>query len=476
MPLFGKFPRYLTVTIFLHKSFRDSKGLRKKSVVASELSPSIEPAISAEAKTAEAKTELETSQRRDNPAGMAAESAWAPLGNPLYRAFWIASLFSNLGTWIHEVGAAWLMTQLDPSPVMVSSVRAAMALPILFLALPAGVLADRIDRRKLLIGTQCWMLIIAVTLAALTLADAVTPSVLLLLTAAAGLGMVIHAPSWQASIPELVPRSQLTSAIALGSISFNLARAAGPALGGFLVAWLGSWSAFAVNAGSFAGVIGVLLFWKRAERESSAGRSYWNALKDGVVFVVGDQTMRHVLIRVMLFVAPAGGLWALLPLVAHDMLGWDAPGYGVMVGGIGLGAVLAASIMPAARQRLGVGGVVAVAHGLVGAVLVMLAFSPGGMFCVAAMLVAGAGWMMAMTTLNSSAQLVLPSRLRARGLACYLTSFAAAMSGGSLLWGTVARRFDLPTSLALAGIAILVTGCFGHLLKINDLQQRDSNY
>lgn len=401
------------------------------------------------------------------------ESAWAPLAIPLYRAFWIASFFSNLGTWIHEVGAAWLMTQLDPSPMMVSAVRASMAIPILFLALPAGVLADRIDRRKLLIGTQCWMLLIAVTLATLTFLDAVTPTVLLLLTAAAGLGMVIHAPSWQASIPELVPRSQLTSAIALGSISFNLARAAGPALGGFLVAWLGSWSAFAVNAGSFAGVIGVLLMWKRTERESSAGRSYWNSLKDGVVFVASDQTMRHVLIRVVLFVAPAGGLWALLPLVAHDMLGWDAPGYGVMVGGIGLGAVLAAAIMPAAKRRLGVGGVVAVAHGLVGVVLVLLSFAPGGIISVLAMMVAGAGWMMAMTTLNSSAQLVLPSKLRARGLACYLTAFAAAMSGGSLLWGAVARWYDLSTALGGAGLAILALAGIGHLLKISDLQHQD---
>ena len=389
---------------------------------------------------------------------------------PLYRAFWIASLFSNLGTWIHEVGAAWLMTQLDPSPVMVSAVRAAMALPILFLALPAGVLADRVDRRKLLIGTQCWMLCIALVLASLTLLGLVTPGILLALTMAAGLGMVVHAPSWQASIPELVPRSQLTSAIALGSISFNLARAAGPALGGLLVAWLGSWSAFAVNAGSFAGVIGVLFFWKRTERESSAGRSYWNSLQDGVKFVAQDRTMRHVLLRVILFVAPAGGLWALLPLVAHDMLGWDAPGYGILVGGIGLGAVLAAGIMPRARHRLGVEGVIAVAHVSVGAVMLLLAFSPGGIVSATLMLLAGSGWMMAMTTLNSSAQLVLPSKLRARGLACYLTSFAAAMSAGSLIWGGIARSTSLPTSLALAGFTILVFAGIGHALKIGEPQ------
>jgi MFS family permease len=380
----------------------------------------------------------------------------------------VASFFSNLGTWVHEVGAAWLMTELDPSPFMVSAVRAAMALPILFLALPAGVLADRIDRRKLLIGTQCWMLVIAVTLASLTFLQLVTPTILLCLTAAAGLGMVIHAPSWQASIPELVPRSQLTSAIALGSISFNLARAAGPALGGLMVAWLGSWSAFAVNAGSFAGVIGVLLVWKRTETESSEGQSFRDALTEGVRFVYHDTTMRHVLARVILFVVPAGGLWALLPLVAHDMLAWDAPGFGIMVGAIGLGAVLAAGIMPSARHRFGVGGVLLISHLLTSTVLLTLSMSPGGTIAVLLMLIAGAGWMMAMTTLNSSAQLQLPRKLRARGLACYLTAFAAAMSGGALLWGSIARLTNLQTALAAAGMAIIATAIAGSMLRISD--------
>lgn len=370
---------------------------------------------------------------------------------------------SNLGTWIHETGAAWLMTQLDDSPLMVSSVRAAMALPLLILALPAGVLADRVDRRRLLIGTQTWMLCTAATLAALTWLELVTPSILLLLTAAMGLGMVLHAPTWQASVPELVPRAQLTSAIALGSISFNLARATGPAVGGLLVAWLGSWSAFAVNAGSFAGVLGVLIFWRREERESAEGQSFKAALFTGLRFAVQNQTMRHVLTRVALFVVPASGLWSLLPLVAHDLLDWDALGYGMLVGGIGVGAVVAAGFMPWARYRLGVPGTLLLAHCLAGIALLGIAANWGGPFTLGLMLAAGAGWMMALTSLNSTAQLVLPRNLRARGMSSYLAVFAASMSGGSLLWGAIARFAGLQISIMLAGFAVLLFAIIGRM-------------
>ena len=180
-------------------------------------------------------------------------SAWAPLGNPVYRSFWIASLVSNLGTWMHEIGSGWLMTELDASPLMVSSVRTAMATPIVLLAIPAGVLADRVDRRRLLLGTQTLMLVTTAIMAAMTATGVIASWSLLAMTFVMGIGLTLHAPTWQASIPELVPRVQLSRAIALGSISFNLARAVGPALAGLLVAMTGSWIAFSINAVSFAG-------------------------------------------------------------------------------------------------------------------------------------------------------------------------------------------------------------------------------
>ncbi|WP_164102188.1 MFS transporter [Candidatus Laterigemmans baculatus] len=403
-----------------------------------------------------------------SPPPSALAAAWHPLRIPMYRAFWMASLMSNLGTWIHEVGASWLMTQLDPSPVMVSSVRAAMALPMLLLALPAGVLADRIDRRRLLIGTQWWMLLTAVLLATLAFQGWVTPWVLLMLTAATGLGMVLHGPTWQASIPELVPRHSLASAIALGSISFNLARSAGPALGGLMVAWLGSWSAFAINAGSFAGVIGVLMCWKRSETESAEGRSFLGSLGDGLRFASGDRTMRHVLVRVGLYVLPAGALWSLLPLVAHDMLQWNALGYGVLVGGIGLGAVLAAIVLPLVRGRWGADRTLVVSHLATAAALALTALSPSRTGTALLMLLAGGGWMMTLTTLNSTAQMTLPRKLRARGMGSYLTAFAAAMSGGALLWGGVARACGLSTALATASLVLLASIAAGRMLPLGD--------
>lgn len=404
----------------------------------------------------------------DHEATPVTNSPWAPLRLPIYRAFWMASLLSNLGTWVHEVGAAWLMTQLDPSPVMVSAVRSAMALPIVFLALPAGVLADRVDRRRLLLGTQTWLLLIAITLTVLTFAGAMTPPALLGLTLATGLGMVLHTPTWQASIPELVPRNQLISAIALGSISFNLARAAGPALGGWMVSGFGSWSAFALNALSFIGVIGVLLYWRRNETESSEGRSFFGAMGDGVRYVLGDLSLRNILIRVFLFVIPAGGLWGLLPLVARQMLQWDASGYGILVGMIGLGAVLCAGLMPTLRYRLGISGTLALGHILVILALLGLALSPSRTVVALLMLVTGGGWMMVLTTLNSSMQLHLPKSLRARGMGCYLTAFAIAMGGGSLLWGSLARQTSIPWALGCAGITLSAITLSGLLFPIRE--------
>ncbi len=272
----------------------------------------------------------------DNP------SPWAPLATPIFRLFWIASVVSNLGTWIHEIGAGWLMTSLDASPEMVAAVRVAMALPMTVLAIPAGVLADRIDRRRLLILTQLAMLSTTSVLATLTLTGVITSWLLLALTFTMGLGMVLHILTWQSTIPELVPRTQLPRAIALGSISFNLARAGGPALGGVLIAMAGPWVAFAANAVSFAFVLVVLFSWKRENTESSRGLSYRASLVEGIRYVAGEPTMRWTLTRLMMFMLPASTLWALLPLVAKERLGWEADGFGLLVTMVGSGAVAAA--------------------------------------------------------------------------------------------------------------------------------------
>lgn len=385
-------------------------------------------------------------------------SAWAPLRLPLFRAFWLASLASNFGTWIHEIGAGWLMTSLTTSPEMVSYVRTSMALPIVVLAIPAGVFADRVDRRRLLLVTQLVMFATTATLASLTLAGAITPWFLLSLTFVIGLGMVLHVPTWQASMPELVPRPQLSRAVALGSISFNLARALGPATGGVLIATFGVWSAFAANAISFLGVIFVLTRWRRTQTESSRGQTFRKSLTQGLWYVLHKRTMRHVLLGVALFVGPASVLWALVPLVTRERLGWGPDGFGVLVGTIGVGAVIAAANLSRVQRRLGSDGAVAVSMWAYAVGLAILATFTSVVPVILATLVMGGGWMMALTTLNATAQVTLPRQLRARGMGCYLTAMATSMAVGSLIWGRVAAMTDLPTALGIASGTLVVTG------------------
>ncbi len=383
-------------------------------------------------------------------------SPWAPLAVPLFRAFWLASLASNFGTWIHEIGAGWLMTSLDSSPEMVSFVRTSMAMPIVFLAIPAGVLADRVDRRRLLLGTQLILFATTATLGALTFAEVITPWTLLALTFVVGLGMVLHVPTWQASMPELVPRQQLPRAVALGSISFNLARALGPATGGFLIATFGVWSAFAANAVSFLGVILVLVRWKRSGSESSRGQSFRRSLSQGLWYVLQKKTMRHVLIGVGLFVVPGSALWALVPLLTREQLRWGPDGFGVLVGTIGIGAVVAAWNLPRVQRALGSDGTVASAMLLYAIGMTVISRSTHAGLVIMATLAMGAGWMMTLTTLNATAQVTLPRQLRARGMGCYLTVMALSMASGSLLWGRIAGLTDLPTALtAAAGTMVL---------------------
>ncbi len=397
----------------------------------------------------------------------ASRSPWAPLRNPIFRAFWIASLVSNFGTWIHEVGAGWLMTSLDPRPEMVAAVRTAMSLPIVFLAIPAGVLADRVDRRHLLIATQFVLLLTTATLAGLTFSGAITSWMLLSLTFLIGLGLVVHVPTWQASVPELVPRKQLSRAVALGSVSFNLARAAGPAVGGILIAFAGVWIAFAINAVSFAGVIVVLLLWRRTAKESSRGLSFGLSLYQGVRYVVSNATMRNVMIGVLLFVIPGSALWSLLPLVAKQSLQWDADGFGLLVATIGVGAVAAAWFLPTFQRRFGLNRTRAGSMVLFAVGLMMLGRTSHTYVALAATLMMGSGWMMTLTTLNATAQVTLPSRLRARGMGCYLTAMAISMAIGSLVWGEVAAWTGLVETQMIAATSLVVAAAISFKFSLS---------
>ncbi len=399
-----------------------------------------------------------------------AAGPWSPLAVPTFRVLWIASLASNTGTWVHEVGAAWLMTSLDGTPQMVSAVRVAMSLPILLLAIPAGTLADRVDRPRLLVGVQAMLLMTAATLAVMTFCDTITPTWLLVLTGLMGLGLVIHVPTWQAMIPELIPREQIPQAVALGSISFNLARSVGPATGGLLISLVGTWASFAVNATSFAVVIATLVWTRKPPATTGPHEPFFASMQTGVRLVITDTAIRNVLLRLFLFVMPASAIWSLLPLIAKQQLRWDSRGYGALVAAIGVGAVVAAAALPRLRRLIGADQTVFVSMCVYAAALAVASISASPVAVMTAMLVIGLSWMWVLTTLNSTAQMRLTNSVRARGMACYLSVMAGGMATGSWTWGLIAEEYSHRIALLAAAAVMPIAAVLGTMMK---LESRD---
>ncbi len=384
-------------------------------------------------------------------------SAWSPLQHWFFRALWLASVVSNIGTWMQNVGAAWLMTSLTPSPTLVALVQAVTSLPVFFAALPAGALADVVDRRRLLLWTQGWMLAAAAVLGVLTLIGRTSPGALLTLTFALGLGAAMNAPAWQAIIQELVPLPELPAAVALNSIGFNLARAVGPALGGLVVAAAGTGAVFLLNAASFLGVMVVLSRWQRAPRESELPAEHvLGAMEAGMRYVRYAPALQALLVRAGVFILGGSALWALLPLLAQNQLGLDAGGYGILLGCLGAGAVAGAVLLPRARQRVSADLLVVSATVLFAAVMLTLAFLRHVVLLCAAMGMAGVAWMMLTSTFNVAAQTVVPTWVRARAIAIYLLVFNGGMAAGSALWGIVAARVGTPMAFVSAAVGLIL--------------------
>jgi MFS family permease len=381
----------------------------------------------------------------------AAPSAWAPLERPLFRAVWLATVVSNIGSWMHEVGAGWLMVTLDPSPLLVSLVQAAGALPAFFLALPAGALADIIDRRRYLLAVQGWMMAAAALLGILTLAGAVNAWSLLALTFALGCGSAMMMPAWAATVPELVPRSELASAVALNSMGVNVARAVGPAIAGVLVAAAGPAVAFVLNAFSFLCVIVVLVRWRREPRApGTPAEGFVAAMRAGLIYVRSAARLQAVIIRATCFFFFSSASWALLPLVASRQAGGGAETYGILLACIGAGAVSGALVLPRYRSRFSRDALVRAGTLVYAVAMIALAAGTTLPVLMPAMLASGAAWLAVVSTLHVSAQFAVPEWVRARALSIYFVSYAAGMSGGSVLWGWIASRWGVPFALAIA--------------------------
>ncbi len=286
----------------------------------------------------------------------AAGSAWSPLRIAAFRALWLAQLGSMIGTWMQTVGAQWLLVDDPNAATLVSLVQTASLLPMLLLALPAGVLADTFDRRRLLISVQLLTFVTGVVLAGLSLASDMPPALLLTFTFLLGAGAAVSMPPWQALIPDIVPRHEVRAAAALGAVSMNLARAVGPALAGFLITQFPVGVVFAVNAASYAVMAVVLLRWGPRSRVSGdVPERFVPALRAGARYVRHSQVVRRLLLRSALFVLPGTALWALLPLVATQRLGLGSGGYGLLLAALGVGAVAGAVVLPRVAERLSTG-------------------------------------------------------------------------------------------------------------------------
>ena len=387
-----------------------------------------------------------------------AASAFAPFKYRIFTVLWMATLISNIGTWMFNVTSGWIMTELSPSPFMVSLVQVATALPIFIFALPAGALGDIFDRRKLLLVTQIASAAALFIFAAILWAGHVSAWGLLLFTFLTGAGSAFAMPAWQAIVPRLVAKEALQPAIALNGVSVNIARAIGPALGGFILVAAGATATVLFDAVTYLFVAAALLWWRASAgktdtlpREHMAG-----AMRAGLRFSLRSQALRSTIIRALAFFTFASAYWALLPLIAKELLHGGPGLYGIILTALGAGAVAGTFLIGKLRKQLGANAVVAL--GTLGTALAMGFFAYGGnaTLGVLAGVLAGLSWIMVISSLNVSAQTALPDWVRARGLAIFQMMFWGAMTAGSLLWGKLAMSLGLPHALILAAAISLL--------------------
>ena len=384
--------------------------------------------------------------------------AWAPLRHRDFALLWVAGLVSNIGSWMHDTAGSWFMATLDPTPYMVAMVQAANTLPVCLLALPAGTLADRMDRRRLLLLVQWLMLVLAAVLGTLVLLGRAGEMTLIAITLGTGACVAVMSPTWQSIIPRLVPAKDLQPAVALHAVGINISRAIGPAIGGVIIATLGVAWPFLINAASFLAVIAALWLWRPAPAppRTTPPPAFMAALREGLTHAAGNRALKNTLLRSALFYVFGSCYWALLPLIARQQLSGGPKLFGILVGSIGVGAVAGALILPRLRARFGLDRVLVI--GTVGTAAALAGFALFRMpaLGIAAALLAGASWIAALSSLNVAAQLAVPDWVRARGMALYTTVFYGCLAAGSLAWGQIATDLGLSTTLWAAAFGALL--------------------
>ncbi len=395
-------------------------------------------------------------------------SLWRPLRTPLFRNLLIADVMSDIGTFMQTVGAAWLMVSLGAGPMYVALTQTASALPFFVFALPAGAIGDIVDRRRLILYTEFWMVGVATVLAVTTIMGLISPWLLLVLTFALSAGDAFETPTWRAVLPEMVTKEDLAAASALNGIEFNVARAVGPAFAGVIIAVAGVGTAFALNVVSFAGVIVLVARWKRpVRRRTTPPETLAGATVAALRYVRFSPSIRVLILRSGLTMFFASALLALMPSVAKSIS--DSPtGYGILLGCFGAGAVLGALTMQPARARWSEDAVASGGVAILGLMTAIAGFLHAMVTLAATMLVAGAAWIVFISVMSALVQSLAPDWVRARVLSIFMLVFQGGLAAGSALSGALAARAGIQHALLWAGIGIMATTALGLVAKLPD--------
>jgi MFS family permease len=388
--------------------------------------------------------------------GRAPASAWSPFRHPAFAILWIATVVSNIGGWMSSAASGWLMTGLDPAPLVVSLVQVASMLAMFLGAVPAGALADVIDKRQFLIAANVATAIVIAVYAAVVQLGLATPANLLLFTFANGLTSALMSPPWQSIVPQLVPRPELSPAITANSVGVNVSRAVGPAIGGIIIARLGLAAPFWLDAVSTIGVIGALIWWRSPHAAARLpAERFGHAIRIGLRHARSNPHLHATLIRAVAFFFFASAYWALLPLLTRQQIAGGPDLYGYLLGAIGAGAIGGAFVLPWLKARLDPDRLVAGATVGTAVAMTLLAFAHSPLTAFLASILAGICWIAAIASLNVSAQLALPEWVRGRGLAIFVTAFTGALALGSAAWGQAAGMWGLPAAHLAAAAGAL---------------------
>lgn len=396
----------------------------------------------------------------------------APFTIRIFRVIWLASVVSNIGGWMQSVGAQWFLVDSGSSPALVALVQTASAAPVILLAIPAGVLGERLNRRRVLIYTQSAQLAVVLILTVMTWRGVVDSAALLLVTLVLGVVSAIQLPAYESLVPDIVPRSMIGDAAALSSTGVNVARAIGPAIAGLVAAQVGLAAVFALNALSFIFLLLVLVVWKGYRPAPVRAEPFLDATRAGLRYVRHSPIVRGILIRFAVFLVPATALWALLPVVASTTLGLDAAGYGLLLGAVGVGSILGAALLAEVRTRLGVNGAVAWGTGVYGLGLVSVIAFPTIWIAIPSLVLTGAAWIAVVATVNGTIQAFLPVWVRTRGLSIYQLAFYAPTAVSAAGLGLLAEHIGSSLVMAVAGAAtvgLALTHLFWRLPETKDL-------